>query len=54
MRDNASKIESLQYDVNVAKERLMKVSDALEHVGARQTARSLYTIIEKLEIWQNK
>lgn len=46
-------IEQAQHDVNCAKERLMKVMDELEDAGAIRKAKSLGTIIEKLEIWQH-
>ncbi len=54
MRD-AEKIQSLKgYDINVAKERLMRVASELEDAGGIREAKSLETIIWKLEEWQNK
>ena len=46
-------IEQAQYDVNCAKETLMKVMSELEDEGALRKANSLGTIIEKLERWQH-
>lgn len=47
-------IEELKEEANVAKDRLIKIMYELEDIGAIREARSLETIIEKLEIWQNK
>ena len=46
-------IEQAQYDVNCAKETLMKVMSNLEDEGAIRKANSLGTIIGKLERWQH-
>lgn len=43
-----------QSEANIAKERLMRIADSLYEAGAIRQAKSLETIIEKLEIWQNK
>ena len=53
MKDYAE-IERLKASANTAKSRLMEIAWKLEEEGARREARSLETIIEKLEIWQNK
>lgn len=47
-------IEELKEEANVAKDRLIRIMYELEDIGAIREARSLETIIEKLEIWQNK
>ena len=47
-------IAELKSETNVAKERLMRIADELREIGANREAGSLETIIEKLEIWQNK
>lgn len=49
-----AEIRNLQMDANVAKERLMRIADELREIGAIRKANTLETIIEKLEIWQNK
>ena len=46
-------IEQAQYDVNSPKEKLMRVVDDLYGAGAIRKAKSLETIISKLEYWQN-
>lgn len=46
-------IEQAQYDVNNPKEELIRVMYELEDAGAIRKAKSLGTIIEKLETWQN-
>lgn len=46
--------EELKEEANVAKDRLIKIMYEIEDIGAIREARSLETIIEKLEIWQNK
>lgn len=43
-----------QSEANMAKERLMRIADKLYEAGAIRQAKSLETIIKKLEIWQNK
>ena len=47
-------VQTLKGDANVAKDRLMMIEDKLREIGAVRDANSLSTIIEKLEIWQNK
>lgn len=47
-------IERIKSDVNPAKDRLTRIMYELEDLGAIREAHSLETIIEKLEIWQNK
>lgn len=47
-------IEQATYEANKAKEKLMHIMDELEDIGAMRKAKSLGTIIEKLEDWQNK
>lgn len=42
------------YDVCVAKERLSEVAMNLEEIGAIREAKSLMTIVYRLEEWQNK
>lgn len=44
----------LKEEANVAKNRLMLIENELREIGAVRDANSLSTIIEKLEIWQNK
>ena len=46
-------IREAQDEANVAKERLMRIADSLYEAGAIRQAKSLETIIEKLEIWQH-
>ena len=43
-----------QSDVNIAKDRLIEIMYALEEEGFIRQAKSLDTIIVKLEVWQNK
>lgn len=47
-------IRQAQLDANAAKDRLMSIRDSLYEAGAIQKAKSLETIIGKLETWQNK
>ena len=47
-------VQILKGDANVAKERLMRIASHLHEIGANKEANSLETLIEKLEIWQNK
>ena len=51
---NISEIESLKRDANTPKERLMDIAQKLEDAGGIREAKSLWGLIEKLEIWQNK
>lgn len=46
-------IEQAQDKANSPKEKLMQVADELYEIGAIRKAKSLETIIEKLEKWQN-
>ena len=52
MKDN-SRIESLKNDANEAKERLGRIAEELYRCRAIRKAKSLETIIFKLETWQN-
>jgi len=52
--DKMERIAEIKGDVNPAKERLINAMYELYDIGAVREARSLETIIEKLEIWQNK
>ena len=54
MKKNYEEIEELKRSANVAKHRLIDIMYELEEIGAYREAHSLETIIEKLEIWQNK
>ena len=47
-------IEQATYEANSAKAQLIHIMDELEEAGAISKAKSLGTIIEKLENWQNK
>ena len=47
-------IRAAQNDANTAKERLMEISWRLYVAGAIREAKSLETIIGKLELWQNR
>ena len=47
-------IMALKSEANVAKNRLMLIENDLREIGAKREANSLSTLIEKLEIWQNK
>ena len=50
--EKREQIGRIQSEINPAKERLMRAADELLEIGAFQKAKSLLTIIEKLEIWQ--
>lgn len=55
MRTNKrEEIERIKVELNTAKDRLIRAMYELEDMGAIREAHSLETIIEKLEIWQNK
>lgn len=54
MKKNYEEIEQLKSEASVAKERLMQIADKLYNEGAIREAKSLETIIGKLEEWQNK
>lgn len=47
-------VERLKSEANTAKEKLMRISNELWELKDFRDAKSLMTIIEKLEIWQNK
>lgn len=51
---NTSEIERLKDDATTPKERLMDIAQKLEEAGGIREAKTLWTLIEKLEIWQNK
>lgn len=52
--ENRKEAERLMsYDAGVAKSRLMDVMSRLEELGALRQAKSLGTIIGKLEAWQH-
>lgn len=51
---NKEKIESLKADANNAKNKLMEIAEKLYQEKAIREAKSLETIIAKLEAWQNK
>ena len=53
MKD-AQRIEKLKSDANTPKHKLMEIVDKLYECGAVREAKSLETIIIKLEVWQNK
>ena len=47
-------IAELKAEANVAKDRLIKIMNELQELNAVREAKSLETIIIKLEMWQNK
>jgi len=51
--EKRQEIEKLTGEANTAKNRLMKIRDELEELGAIRKAKSLGVIIGKLEHWQN-
>lgn len=51
---NYDEIMRLKLSANTAKERLMDIASRLEELGGIREAKSLETIIWKLEAWQNK
>lgn len=53
MKDH-DEIRQIKISANTAKERLMDIVNRLEEAGAAREAKSLGTIIGKLEAWQNK
>ena len=53
MRD-IPEIERLKDDATPAKERLMIIAQKLEEAGGVREAKSLWTLVEKLEKWQNR
>ena len=46
-------IDQAQYEVQSPKDTLMRIADDLYEVGAIRKAKSLETIIMRLETWQN-
>lgn len=52
-QEERAAIEKAQGRANIAKERLMEIVGELESIGAFRKARSLETIIIRLETWQN-
>lgn len=54
MKKDYEELYRLQNDANNAKERLMEICYKLEEAGFIRQAKSLDTIICKLEEWQNK
>lgn len=53
METKSDAMEKVQYDVDVVKERLLRVCYQLEEAGAIRKAKSLYTIVGRLEQWQH-
>ena len=51
--NNQKAMDKVQYDVNVAKSRLIDVMYKLEEAGEVRKAKSLSTIIGMLEHWQH-
>lgn len=47
-------INGLKYDANSPKEELMRIAAELYDIGAVREAKTLETIIGKLEAWQDK
>jgi hypothetical protein len=47
-------IEKLKSEAETAKFKLIQILHDLESIGAVKEAKSLETIIIKLEVWQNK
>lgn len=48
------KVAQLKAEANSAKDRLLSIANALEELGVTGEAVKLYTIIGKLEGWQNR
>lgn len=48
------KVAQLKAEANHAKDRLLSIAGALEELGVTGEAVKLYTIIGRLENWQNK
>lgn len=53
MTRKQEEIERVIHEVNSAKSRLLTLAGRLDYVGARRQAKSLYTIIGRLEAWQS-
>jgi len=54
MKKDKSEVYRIKNEVNTAKDRLTSAMYELEEIGAKREAKTLETIIIKLEIWQNK
>lgn len=54
MKKDIEEIRRLKMSANSSKDKLLDIASILEYVGAVREANSLYTIIGKLEAWQNK
>lgn len=46
-------MDSVQYEVNTIKDKLLTICYKLEEKGAVGKAKSLYTIVGRLEQWQH-
>ena len=51
---NRFEIAELKSEANVAKDKLIKIMNDLLEINATREAKSLETLIIKLEVWQNK
>ena len=51
--ERLAKVERLKGEANSAKEKLMRIADEIEALGVTGEAVKLYTIIGRLERWQN-
>ena len=54
MKKNYEEIEHLKSEASSPKDRLMVIANSLYDEGAVREAKSLETIIARLEEWQNK
>lgn len=54
MKKDIEEIRRLKLNADTAKDRLISIASDLESVGAVRESKTLYTIIGKLEYWQNK
>lgn len=54
MKKNYEEIEHLKSEASSPKDRLLEITSSLYDAGAIREAKSLETIIAKLEEWQNK
>ena len=52
--EKRTKVLQLKSEANSAKDRLMRIASDLEELGVTGEAVKLYTIIGKLESWQNR
>lgn len=48
------RIKKLKENADIAKDRLIQIESDLKEIGAIREAKSLSTIIGRLEYWQNK